>query len=141
MIISKIKLNPFAGLSNSTIKLEKGLNVILGVNETGKSTIANALQNVLFTTVDLSTYQFNKQVRVFLPVNGGDTIKVELQFLHDRKKYVLKKSWGATKSVELVLPGGSVVTDSDTATENIQSMLGFTEGCMPRSLPAPLGRG
>ena len=52
MIINTIKLNPFAGITEREASFEPGLNVILGPNEAGKSTLLNALRMVLFTPTD-----------------------------------------------------------------------------------------
>jgi DNA repair protein SbcC/Rad50 len=39
MILREIKLNPFAGMNNKSVPFNQGLNLILGPNEAGKSTI------------------------------------------------------------------------------------------------------
>jgi predicted ATP-dependent endonuclease of OLD family len=58
MIISRITLSPFAGIPHLDIDFTDGLNVILGANETGKSTVFHALYNVLFTEAKLTPGRF-----------------------------------------------------------------------------------
>jgi predicted ATP-dependent endonuclease of OLD family len=41
VIIRELKLNPFAGLADQDLKFTQGLNVVVGPNEAGKSTIVN----------------------------------------------------------------------------------------------------
>ena len=44
MIIRDLRLRPFAGLADVKVSFEEGLNVILGPNEAGKTTLVNALK-------------------------------------------------------------------------------------------------
>ena len=128
MIIIKIKLNPFGGLINRSINFENGLNVIIGPNETGKSTIFNAVQKVLFTPVKLNKRDFRKEIDRYLPVGGGDTIKVEMQYCSDDEISTLRRTWGASPFAELTLPDGTIITDDVAITEKLSSLLPAREG-------------
>lgn len=128
MIIKRIKIDPFGGLSGRELEFQSELNVIVGPNEAGKSTIFNAIQKVLLIPVQLYKKDFEREIERFLPIGGGDTVHVELHFDHDKKPYILKKTWGGTRSAELKLPGGSVITNDDTIKERLDSCLPATEG-------------
>jgi exonuclease SbcC len=93
MKIKSIQLKPFAGISNKKIEFCPGLTVILGPNESGKSTLLNALKSVLFTEVELTKVRFDKLMKEYMPVKGGDTIRVSLEFQTEGKDYFLKKTW------------------------------------------------
>jgi len=93
MKIKSIQLKPFAGISNKKIDFCPGLTVILGPNESGKSTLLNALKSVLFTEVELTKVRFDKLMKEYMPVKGGDTIRVYLEFQAEGKDYFLKKTW------------------------------------------------
>ena len=80
MNILSVKLNPFGGLSDKKIILNDGLNVAVGPNEAGKSTLFNAIQKVMLTPTNVNKRTFDKEIKMFLPIGGGDTIEVELQF-------------------------------------------------------------
>ena len=110
MIIRSVRLNPFGGISDREITLENGLNVIIGPNEVGKSTIYNGIQKALFTPSKLNKKDFEKEIKNHIPVGGGDTAKVEMQLLHNEKLYTLKKAWGGSKASELLLPDGSLIS-------------------------------
>ncbi|MDO8724602.1 MAG: AAA family ATPase [Candidatus Methanoperedens sp.] len=127
MIITNIKLNPFGGLINKEIDFEKGLNVIIGPNEAGKSTIFNAIQKVFFTPSKLDKRAFKNEIERFIPLGGGDTIKVELQFLFNGETFTLKRTWGASPSSELVLPKGTL-TNEDAIVSKLESLLPAKEG-------------
>lgn len=53
MILNKLILCPFAGFTNREVEFKKGLNVILGENEAGKSTLVNAIKASLFEPTNL----------------------------------------------------------------------------------------
>ena len=93
MKIKSIQLKPFAGISNKKIEFCPGLTVILGPNESGKSTLLNALKSVLFTEVELTKVRFDKLMKEYMPVKGGDTIRVSLEFQAEGKDYFLEKIW------------------------------------------------
>lgn len=48
MILQKIELCPFAGFQHRLVEFNRGLNVVEGENEAGKSTLVNAIKAVLF---------------------------------------------------------------------------------------------
>lgn len=127
MIITAVKLYPFGGLTNEEKKFDKGLNVIIGPNETGKSTIFNAIQKVFFTPSKLDKRTFENEINRYIPLGGGDTIKVELQFLFNRETYTLRRTWGASPSAELKSPKG-IVTNEDEIANKLNSMLPAKEG-------------
>ena len=128
MILKRIALTPFGGLTNAKFNFKPGLNVIHGPNEAGKSTIFNALQRVLFTPAHLTPSVFRREMESFLPLEGGDTIVVSLCLNLNGDTYALRRTWGATKSAELTLPRGSIITDEDVVQERLISMLPAKEG-------------
>jgi len=106
MIIEKLIINTFGGLSKKEIDLKEGMNVIVGPNESGKSTIYNAIENTLFTPSNLTPAKFKRQMGRFIPVWGGDTIEVTVHFKSQGNEYTLQRRWGASLSSSLILPDG-----------------------------------
>ena len=104
MIIEKVIINTFGGLSKKEMDFKEGMNVIIGPNESGKSTIYNAIENTLFTPSNLTPSKFRKQMGRFIPVGGGDTIEVTIHFKRNGKEYILQRRWGASVSSSLTLP-------------------------------------
>ena len=80
MILSTLHVHSFGALSSLRVQLEPGMNVILGPNEAGKSTLFRALQHLLLTPVNLRQRGFQERIRPLLPVGGGDTICCALDF-------------------------------------------------------------
>lgn len=126
MIITRIKLKPFAGIANAELTFTDGLNVIVGPNEAGKSTIFRALQKVLFTKTQLHKRNFEKEIVPCIPIDG-DTASVELQFLYNGEQYTFQKTWGARKSAELILPTGSTLNDDDAIEQKLNEILPASE--------------
>ena len=49
MIINKIQLEPFGGFSRLQCQFKPGLNVVVGPNEAGKTTLVNAIYAALLS--------------------------------------------------------------------------------------------
>lgn len=128
MRLKKIRLQPFGGLALKELEFTGGLNVVLGPNEAGKTTVFHALEHSLFTRTDLPPARLQKEMGRFLPVEGGDTVQVEAHFLDGDRLYNLQRSWGRTGRSVLTLPGGSILSDEDEIMNKLQSLLGAGEG-------------
>jgi len=129
MIVRKLRLNPFAGISDLEIAFGDGLNVIAGPNEAGKSTVAHALRMVLLTSTKYMKRRFDKEIDRFMPLAGGDTIRVDLDMTARGEDYGLSKTWGRRASgSKLTLPGGGVLTEPEGVQEKLLGLLGVREG-------------
>lgn len=128
MIINTIKLNPFAGITEREITFEPGLNVILGPNEAGKSTLLNALRMALFMPTNYGKRVFDRQIIPFMPLSGGDTVTVNLGFQVGKDIYNLTKSWGNLKESKLRLPGGGLLAEAQAVQDRLQELLVLKEG-------------
>jgi len=124
MILNKIFLNQFAGIVKNTVQFEEGLNVLLGPNEAGKSTIIHALRMVLFMPTNYNKRTLDNEISLFMPLVGGDTIRVSLDFTVGSGRCQLSRSWGSQRQSELNALG-SLITDPDEIQDAIQKMLGF----------------
>ena len=136
MIIRELSLKPFAGASDLTVSFEEGLNVVLGPNEAGKSTIVNAIRLGLFARTKYTKPEFNKGIRGFLPLTGGDTIQVGINIDSNDEHYKLEKSWGGSTSSRMVLPEGGVLSDEETVNDRLAKLLVLNEGVYQSTLIA-----
>ncbi len=130
MIVRRLTLMPFAAGIDRRIDLAPGLNVILGPNEAGKSTIASALRSVLFVHGPMNLNRFKNEVQPFLPIGLGDTVRVALEFTAGGKSCRLERTWAAPKSVtsRLKLDGGGELAGEEEIQRIIEEALGFSRG-------------
>ena len=117
MIISKLYIKNFRGYTEQTIEIHKDLNVIIGKNDVGKSTILEALE-IFFNndTIKIDILDLNKKredqadkditIQVSFKINPKtsytiDTIPTQLsqEYLLDSEGYLtIRKVWSASGS-------------------------------------------
>jgi len=72
MHIEKIEVKGFGKLSNTTIFLKKGVNLIFGINEAGKSTLQNFIRAMLFGVKGTGQSRGVSQLqKLYAPWQGG----------------------------------------------------------------------
>lgn len=131
MKIKSLSLKPFAGITDKKVEFSPGLNVILGPNEAGKSSLLNALKTVLFIDTDLTRSRYEKEIRDYMPAYGGDIIRVNLNFQAGDKECWLEKEWkagGKGGTCLFKLGGGIEYTDDKKVSELIQEYLPAQKG-------------
>lgn len=100
--------------------LQDGLNLFVGPNEAGKSTVALAIRAAF-----LERYSTSK-VADFAPRGEtGMRPSVEVAFSHAGKEYVLRKSFLSRARCELVIDDGAARLDSEQAENALAALLGF----------------
>ena len=78
MIINSVRLFPFGGTADRSYAFAEGLNVLLGPNEAGKSTLVNALFAARIVPPDVrrSADDWKNFMARCLPYPEGDTARV-----------------------------------------------------------------
>lgn len=126
MKINKVILSPFAGIEHKEISFGQGINIVFGENETGKSTISNAITKTLFTKSKLTKTQFRNEINNFIPI-GGDFALVEIEFYVNASTYKLKRRWGTNNYSEFQFPDGTKLSDEDTIESKLKNIIPFNE--------------
>lgn len=98
MIITRLRVHPFGFFSDKEIRFEPGLNVVLGPNEAGKSTLFSAIRSSLLRA-RLKKTEFDRLMARFLPAEGGDVARLEMEFVTPSGPWVLKRQWGADAQI------------------------------------------
>ena len=70
MIIKRVKLENYRSHSNTTVDFSKGVNLILGKNGKGKTSILEAISSVMFNTKDRSGKETGKNFIKFNEKSG-----------------------------------------------------------------------
>lgn len=129
MILRRLQLHPFAGSADREVSFEPGLNVVLGPNEAGKSTLRRAVRQALLVSTKLSKREAESEVLPLLPLGGGDTIRVSLELAQGDAVWKLSKRWSpGNSSSELTRPDGGLVTEPAAVEEALGTLLGLTRG-------------
>lgn len=112
MIIKSVNINSFGGIKNKKINFSKGLNIVYGENEAGKSTIQSFIKIWLygFSSYKGKDYKLNERIK-YTP-NDGDNISGELNVIHEDKEYIIRRTFGRTKKED-----SSIIINSITGEE------------------------
>lgn len=99
-----------------------GLNIVVEPNETGKSTLLEALRAAFFVRHSAKS----ELVRSFCPFGDDVAPRVAVEFEIDQQRWRLEKQFLKAPSVLLEGPEGRL--ESDAAEERLQDLLGFEKG-------------
>lgn len=115
MLIKSFTAKQFAGIRNKSVDFGSGINVVLGDNETGKSTLINGIFHTL--TEPQKILKSSKTGKEFFeecyPANGANAILAELSLEDNGQSYTVEREWdknGKENKTRVVMPDGSIST-------------------------------
>jgi exonuclease SbcC len=132
--INRVRAHPFGCLSDKEMSFGPGMNVVLGANEAGKSTLFLAIRHALLATTRLLKSGVAKHLTPYLPASGGDAISVDLEVATPEGSWLLKRRWGAHAGSELTLPKGATISDEAAVITQIAALLPARPGTVSRIL-------
>ena len=96
MIIEKIKIGGFGKFKNFECSLCKGLQIVYGKNESGKSTIMDFIMLMFYSRLSgEKAGKRDKEIRQkYLPWGGGK-MSGTIEFIYDNRRYLLTKEFHA----------------------------------------------
>ena len=97
MIIKKINIIAFAGISNKVIEFKRNTNIVYGDNETGKSTVQSFIKIWLYGISSKRSKDLKNNERLKYAPITGEKIIGELYIENEGREYIIKKSFGVTK--------------------------------------------
>lgn len=127
MIVRGLRVHPFGFFPDRQIAFQPGLNVVLGPNEAGKSTIFAAIKSSLLRS-QLNRRELTRFIGRWLPAGGGDIARLELAFTTAEGSWVLRRQWGAAAASQLSLPSGGTVVDDEGISRKLQEALPVRQG-------------
>jgi exonuclease SbcC len=130
MIIKKYSSGRFAGIKDVKVEFKDGLNVILGSNESGKSTVVEGIHSVLFkpSKIGRKSAEDKEFHSKFMPYPLGDTIDGEIDLEHEGQIYTLSKEWGADSSSKLTMPNKIVIKNDCSINDTLKDVYIYGEG-------------
>lgn len=99
-----------------------GLNIVVEPNETGKSTLLEALRAAFFIRHSAKT----ELVRSYCPFGDDVAPKVSVSFEIAEQQWQVEKQFLKSPYIRLTGPTGRI--ESDTAEDQLQTLLGFEKG-------------
>lgn len=122
MKLSRIALEEFRKFRQPLVLdgLQDGLNLFVGANEAGKSTVAAAIRAAF-----LERYSTSKVADLAPHGESGARPSVELSFAHAGHRYVLKKQFLSRARCELLIDEGAQRLDGEEAENALAALLGF----------------
>ncbi len=129
MIIKNFSTEVFAGINNRNYHFEEGLNILLGDNEAGKSTVINAIYASLFISpqIRLNTTEGRDFRERYFPYPDGDFAEAELEFKVDNSDYRFYKKWSNNNYA------GFLELDDGRRIENPQKIRQYKKDIFPYS--------
>lgn len=119
MKINSLKVKNFKKFSDLEVEFEPGLNIVIGPNEAGKSTISHAIIESLYSDPATRSKQFLDRV---YPWGGSKNISLQLDFEADGVNFNLKKDFNK-KDINLENKDTGKKTDSYKAVQQVLSKL------------------
>ena len=125
MIIKRVKLENYRSHSNTTVDFSKGVNLILGKNGKGKTSILEAISSVMFNTKDRSGKETGKNFIKFNEKSG----KIEIEFTaNDGRDYILKTEFFKTKPKRQTLKDLNGIDCEEDIQEKLEELCGIKKG-------------
>ncbi|WP_335982337.1 SMC family ATPase [Fusobacterium polymorphum] len=125
MIIKKVQLENYRSHSNTTIEFTKGVNLILGKNGRGKTSILEAISTVIFNTKDRTGKETGKSYIKF----GEKSSKVDIDFIaNDGREYNLKTEFFKTKPKKQTLKDMIGSEYDGDIQEKLEELCGIKKG-------------
>lgn len=130
MIIKRYSCQRFAGIRDRSLDFHDGINVLIGDNETGKSTLIEGIYAVMFKALkyDRRSAADRDFYAKFMPLPDGDIIDGQLVLVGQDGQYTVTKTWGSKPSVQLITPKGEKLASEDKIAKALHGILRFGEG-------------
>ena len=112
MIIKKVNIIVFGGLKDKIISFDKGMNIVYGENEAGKSTIQAFIKIWLYGMSNYKGKDYKQNERLKYMPTTGETISGELYVEFKSKDYIIRRTFGKSKKEDT-----SLVIDAITGEE------------------------
>ena len=125
MIIKRVQLENYRSHSNSTVEFTKGVNLILGKNGRGKTSILEAISTVMFNTKDRTGKETGRSYIKF----GEKSSKVDIDFTaNDGREYNLKTEFFKTKPKKQTLKDMTGSEYDGDIQEKLEELCGIKKG-------------
>ena len=98
MQINEIQINGFGKIKNKNFKLNKGINLICGKNEAGKSTLADFIRIIFYGISKNKNGKQYSDYEKYLPWGNGDFVG-KIEYSINDKKFSLTRDFSKNKAI------------------------------------------
>lgn len=133
MKVRRICCTQFAGLTEKSLSLSDGINILYGKNESGKSTFVHLLSRTLFQNAKLDKRTDREFRQLFFPAPHadhrapGDFIDGSVTLETEDGLYTLRKEWGEDPRCTLSTPD-AILRSPQQIDETLRRILEYGEG-------------
>ena len=113
MVIKELQINNFGNLKNKKIELDKGINVIFGENESGKSTLLKFITSIFYGASKNKSGKKISDFEKYTPWNDGEFSGKIKYVLDNRDEYEVYRNF-AKKSPQILDSNGKDITKKYT---------------------------
>lgn len=132
MIIKELSCERFAGIRDTTLTLQPGMNLLLGENESGKSTLADLLYQLFFQDTKLDGRRDKVFLDTYFPKGvdrDGDIIDGKVRFQTEAGSHTLYKEWSPGGSLcRLTTPEGTRLSSPEAIRTVLEDALLYGKG-------------
>ena len=137
MKIKRVECDQFAGIQDKTMEFGDGLNIVIGDNESGKSSMVDLIFRLLFNKVKLGdkSNEDKEFKNLYFPHmasgTNGNYVSGEIQFETSDGTYKLYKEWGDSKENQvskLTMPNGTKISSDDKVNTEMSEVLSYKAG-------------
>lgn len=122
MILHRLELRRFLGLADHVFEFAPGLNVVVGPNEAGKSTLRTAIRTVLYENPATASSRYREQYRSW---QVDDPPELRLHFELTGRRFTLTKNYATRKVVLADSATGQTWEQHKTVQERLVAALGL----------------
>lgn len=122
MILHRLELRRFLGLPDHTFEFAPGLNVVVGPNEAGKSTLRTAIRTVLYENPATASPRLREQFRSW---RVDDPPELRLHFELGGRRFTLTKSYATRKIALADAATGQTWEQHKSVQERVVAALGL----------------
>jgi len=122
VILHRLELRRFLGLPDHVFEFAPGLNVVVGPNEAGKSTLRTAIRTVLYENPATASSRYREQYRSW---QVDDPPELRLHFELTGRRFTLTKNYATRKVVLADAATGQTWEQHKTVQERLVAALGL----------------